>query len=87
MRELYSTRLTIEDFKGTNAFDIDICGYLTTGGSNKHFSDEPAWIACEIEGIYNAETGKEVSKRLCNYLIQLYGSWFEEELCDEYEKR
>jgi hypothetical protein len=75
---------TIEDFKGTYEFEVEVYGHVTEGGSNRYGSDEPAWIECEITNIYNPKTNKPVSKRLYSVLEKQFGDWFEEILIEEY---
>jgi len=75
---------TIEDFKGTYQFEVEVYGYVTEGGVNRYGSDEPAWIDCEITSIYNPRTNKKVSKRLYSALEKQFGNWFEETLIEDY---
>jgi len=82
MSEVWKT-FEIEEFRGAY-FDVEVYGYVTTGGSNRYGSDEPEWIECEIKDIYNPRTNKRVSKRLYSALEKQFGDWFEEMLIEEY---
>ena len=70
----------IEQLKGTHEFEIEIIARVTHGGSNFPDSDEPRWGCCDILSIYNPRRNKEISQRLKDYLIMLYGDWFEEDI-------
>ena len=70
----------IEQLKGTHEFEIEIIARVTHGGSNSPGSDEPKWGCCDILSIYNPRRNKEISQKLKDYLIMLYGDWFEEDI-------
>jgi hypothetical protein len=72
----------INDFKGTDAFFVNVEASVTTGGSNFYVSDDPLWVDCEILNIYSTKRAKPVSKKLYEALMTEYEDWFSEVLCE-----
>ena len=74
---------TIEYFKGTHSFEVDVYADYYEGGSNRWGSDEPEWVECTVKEIYKAGTCKRVSERLYSALEKEFGDWFEDLLIEE----
>lgn len=84
MDEVYKI-CVIEDFKGSNWFQIIVQGEIREGGSNVHNSDEPAWREVTITDIYNTRKCVSVSNRVKRAIIDEYGDYLREELSNEYD--
>ena len=64
--------------------DVTATGWITTGGSNSHGSDDPAWV--EVEDVTLAHTdGRAMSKRLADLIWMNHSDTIEAALIDSAE--
>jgi hypothetical protein len=76
------TNLTVE-IRGRE-FDIVVYGQLTSGGSNRYGSDEPAWRDVEITDIRGRIKNKSVSPRLWDAIMEQYEDVIVDKFFGEY---
>ena len=69
------------DIKGYE-FEIDVYADITCGGSPSYGSDEPEWVDVDFKSIYNS--GRKVSDRLYNKIVEEYGDYIEEKFIETY---
>jgi hypothetical protein len=77
---------TIEDFKGSNWFQIEVYGEVREGGSNSYTSDEPPWREVTLTDIWNIKRRKYVSNKVKRAILEKHGDDLIEELSDEYDR-
>jgi len=65
-------------------FYVEVDAEIDTGGSNHYGSIEPEWVDCEITDIRNPRRGRNMSKRLKDYIIQAYKDYFTEAMIYDY---
>ena len=74
------------DYKGYE-FDVDIEADIDEGGSNRHGSDEPAWIEIGAVCYNNPNTGKPLSQRLIDWIESNHREYVGDMLVEAYEQR
>jgi hypothetical protein len=62
---------------------LTIEAIVTSGGSSSYGSKEPPWFNVEIIDIFK-DSGKSISDRLFNHIVETHGDLIESRLSDTY---
>lgn len=78
-----SATLYIESKKILWEVEVQIDGKVQSGGSNSHGSDEPAWVAAEVNAITLAN-GKPMPRRMRDALTAADWEYLEDTLIENW---